>query len=120
MAKHEKVFWPLLSSNLKHYSNEEETLKLLKELIVTYIQNEKKTLCLDANYPALLIMDVFEGKMKPAVLNMLISNNIFLTKVLANMTNLNEPLDLTVNGLCKVVHEENVYGMVCFKNQRGS
>ena len=34
----------LLSANPKHYSNEEETLKLLKEVIVPYIQNERKTL----------------------------------------------------------------------------
>ena len=32
----------LLSTNLKYYSNEEETLKLLKEVIVPYIQNKRK------------------------------------------------------------------------------
>ena len=58
----------LLSANPKHYSNEEETLKLLQEAIVLYIQNERKTLFLDADYPALLIMDVFKGQMTPAVL----------------------------------------------------
>ena len=46
-------------------------------------------------------MDVFKGQMMPAVLNMLKANNIFLTKVLANMTNLYQPLDLTVNGYAK-------------------
>ena len=93
--------WFLLSANPKHYSNEEETLKLLKEVIVPYIQNERKTLCLNADYPALLIMDVFKGQVKPAVLNMLKANNIFLMKVPANMTNLYQPLDLTVNGYAK-------------------
>ena len=39
--------------------------------------------------------------MTPAVLNMLKINNIFLTKVHANMTNLYQPLDLTVNGYAK-------------------
>ena len=91
----------LSSANLKHYINEEETVKPLKEVIVPYIQNERKTLRLDADYPALLIMDVFKGQMAPTVLNMFKANNIFLTKVPANMTNLYQPLDLTVNGYAK-------------------
>ena len=91
----------LLSANPKHYSNKEETIKHLKEVIVSHIQNERKTLRLDADYPALLIMDVFKGQMTPDVLNMLKANNIFLTKVPTNMTNLYQPLDLTMNGYAK-------------------
>ena len=91
----------LLSANPKHYSNKEETLKHLKEVIVSHIQNERKTLRLDADYPALLIMDVFKGQMAPDVLNMLKANNIFLTKVPTNMTNLYQSLDLTMNGYAK-------------------
>ena len=91
----------VLSANSKHYSNKEETLKHLKEVIVSHNQNERKTLWLDADYPALLIMDVFKGQMAPDVLNMLKANNIFLTKVPTNMTNLYQPLDLTMNGYAK-------------------
>ena len=75
--------------------------KLLKEVIGPYIQNERKTLRLDVDYLALLILDVFKGQMAPAALNILKANNIFLTKVPANMTNLYQPLDLTVNGNAK-------------------
>ena len=39
----------LLSTNPKHYSNEEETLKHWKEVIVLYIQNDRKMLQLDAD-----------------------------------------------------------------------
>ena len=39
----------LLSVNLKHCSNEEETLKLLKEVIVPEIQNERRMLRLDVD-----------------------------------------------------------------------
>ena len=46
-------------------------------------------------------MDVSKGQMTPAVLNMLKANNIFLTKVTENMTNLYQPLHLTVNGYAK-------------------
>ena len=91
----------VLSANSKHYSNKEETLKHLKEVIVSHNQNERKTLWLDADYPALLIMDVFKGQMAPDVLNMLKANNIFLTKVPTNMTNLYQSLDLTMNGYAK-------------------
>ena len=91
----------LLSTNPQHYSNEEENLKLLKEVIVSYLQNGKETLCLDADYPALLIMDVVKGQITPPVLNMLKANNIFLTKVPENITNLYQPLDLTANGNAK-------------------
>ena len=46
-------------------------------------------------------MDVFKGQMTTAILNMLKANSIFLTKVPANMTNLYQPLDLTVNKYAK-------------------
>ena len=96
----------LSTVNPKHYSNEEETPKLLKEVIVPCIQNQKKARCLDSDYPALdyplsLIMDVFKRKMTPVALNMLKANNIFLTKVSVNMTKFHQPLDLTVNGYPK-------------------
>ena len=39
--------------------------------------------------------------MAPAVLNMLKANNIYLRKVPANMTNLYQPLELTVNSYAK-------------------
>ena len=55
----------------------------------------------DADYPPLLIMDVFKGQMTPAVLNMLKASNMLLTKVPAYMTNLYQPLGLTVNGYAK-------------------
>ena len=71
---------------------------LLNEVIVPYIQNQRKTLRLDADYPAILIADVFKGQITPAVLNMVKASSIFHTKVPANTTNLLQPLDLTVNG----------------------
>ena len=92
----------LLSANLKCYSNEKGTLKLLRKVTVLYVQNKRKTLCLDADYLAFLIMDVFKGQMTPVVLNMLKANSICLTKVLANMTNFYQLLDVIVNDYAKL------------------
>ena len=49
----------LVSANLKHYSNEEESLKMMEHIIIPYVKNQRKILKLDAEYPAMLIMDVF-------------------------------------------------------------
>lgn len=46
-------------------------------------------------------MDVFKGQTTDAVQNLLKKNNIFFTKVPANIINLFQPLDLTVNGYAK-------------------
>ena len=90
-----------LSANPTHFSNETESLKLMKEIVIPYFQTERKKLGLAANHSGLIIMDVFKGQTTDAVQNLLKKNNIFFTKVPANMTNLFQPLDLTVNGYAK-------------------
>ena len=47
-----------LSANLKHYSNETESLKFLKDIILSYVKTERERLGLETQ-PALLIYDVF-------------------------------------------------------------
>ena len=51
-----------LSANSKHFSNTQESLKLLDEIIILYVEEERKALNLDNNQPALLIIDVFSGQ----------------------------------------------------------
>ena len=85
-----------ICANEKHYSNEAESLKLIDEVIVPYVQNERKKLA-QLSQEALLIMDVFRGKMTNAVFEKLKKNNIVVSLVPANMTHLFQPLDLTVN-----------------------
>ena len=46
-------------------------------------------------------MDVFKGQTTDTVQKLLKKNNIFFTKVPANMTILFQPLDLTINGYAK-------------------
>ena len=91
----------LLSANPTHFSNETESLKLMKEIVIPYFQTERKKLGLAANHSGLIIMDVFKGQTTDAVQNLLKKNNIFFTKVPTNMTNLFQPLDLTVNSYAK-------------------
>ena len=55
------------------------------------------------NQNALIIMDVFTGQMTGSVLEKLRGNKILLVRVPANMTNIFQPLDLTVNSSFKVL-----------------
>jgi len=90
-----------LSANEKHYSNTTESLKLLDEIIIPYVNSERERHKLDRNHHALLLLDVFRGQMTEPVLQKLKENNILMIRVPENMTHLFQPLDLTVNGAAK-------------------
>ena len=51
----------LATANEKHYSNEKESLELIKHAIIPHIEEERKVLNLSADHPALMIMDIFKG-----------------------------------------------------------
>ena len=101
-----------LSANPKHFSNTEESLKLLAEIIIPYVNSERENIGLKQTQQALLIMDVFSGQMSEPVKEKLIENSILLVRVPANMSNLFQPLDLTVNGSVKAFNETEIYRMV--------
>ena len=89
-----------LSANPKHFCNMKESLKLIEMIIIPYIESERKKLGAP-NQHALIIMDVFTGQMIGPVLEKLRDNKILLVRVPANMTNIFQPLDLTVNSSFK-------------------
>ena len=89
-----------LSANPKHFSNKAESLKVIKEIILPYVKQQRQELE-KPDQPAILIMDVFRSQMTEDVVLILRINNIWLVKVPNNMTHLLQPLDLTVNGHCK-------------------
>ena len=89
-----------LSANPKHFSNKTESLKIIKEITLPYVKQQRQELKKPGK-AAILIMDVFRGQMTEEVVSMLRTNNIWLFKVPNNMTHLLQPLDLTVNGHCK-------------------
>ena len=67
-----------LSANPKHYSNTAESIKLIKEIIIPYIEKERFSLKFPKTQPALLIMDVSRGQMTEDVLIVPKDNNILL------------------------------------------
>ena len=79
----------------------QESLKLIYEIITSYVEQEREGIDLGEEQQALSIIDVFSGQMTDPVIEKLKESNIKLTMVPANMTNLFQPLDLTVNGSAK-------------------
>ena len=96
-----------MSANPKHFLNTTESLKLLDEIIIPYIKNERERLKLEPSQPALLILDVFSGQMTTPVTDKLAENHIKYVKVPANMANLFQPLDLTINRSAKAFMKKN-------------
>ena len=90
-----------LSVNEKHFSNTKESIKLLKEIIVPYVEKERIALGLESEQKVLVVMDVFTGQMTAEVSKIFEESNILVTNVPPNMTKFYQPLDLTANGSAK-------------------
>ena len=82
------------SFNPKHYSNEEESIKVLNDIVIPYVAKEREKLDLNEGQAALLIMDVFKGQMTDPALKVLSNNNIMLQNVPANFTYVFQPPDV--------------------------
>ena len=89
-----------LSVNTKHYSNAAESIKLTEEMILSFVKGDRKRLS-NPDQAALLIFDVFRGQITDDVLNYFKENRIETVFFQAHMTNLLQPLDVTVNGYAK-------------------
>ena len=74
-----------------------------EQIIIPYVQKQRNTLKLDAEYPAMLLMDVFKGQMTDPVKEISKRNNIILQKVPANLAYPFQPLDVqgSPNGYAK-------------------
>ena len=90
-----------ISQNEKHWSNEQETVRLIADIVNPYVVNKRKELNLPINQKALMIWDIFKVQMTEVVKNKLSSSHIDLVAAPPNMTHLFQPLDLTVNGVAK-------------------
>ena len=96
-----------LSCNPTHWSNEKETLRLLDEVIVPYIDEVKERKNLPENQKCLLVWDAFKAQECPAVLRRLQEFQIITVQVPKNLTHLLQPLDLTTNLTFKKLEKES-------------
>ena len=90
-----------LSVNPTHFSNTDESLKILQQIIIPYLEKQRNIENLAFDHPALSILDVFKGQLTEPVSNELKDHHIFTCQVPENMTHIFKPLDLTVNGGAK-------------------
>ena len=91
-----------ISHNAKHWSNEEETIRLIDTIIVPYIVEKRSQLNHPATQKALVIWDVLRGQVTDKVLDKLKLLNCEFVAVPANMVHFFQPLDLTVNRSAKL------------------
>ena len=85
-----------LSVNEKHFSNTQESIKFLKEIVIPFVDKKRSELK-NASQAALLIWDLFRGQKTTPVLDILKENNIITEYVPNNMTNYYQLLDCTNN-----------------------
>ena len=74
-----------LSCNPKDFSNAMESIKLINEIIIPYVQSQRKELG-KPKQAVLVIMDVFRGQITDDVISLLRNNNIHYVLVPNNMT----------------------------------
>ena len=108
-----------LSVNEKHFSNTQESLKLIEDVINPYVKEQRKRLGRNSDQMVLLIIDVFRGQMTEPVINILKEYNICLIKVSVNITGIFQPLDLTVNRSAKSLFKRKFTQWYLSQIQRG-
>ena len=87
--------------NEKHWANESTAINFIENIIVPYVNDEKVLLGLPEAQKTLLVYDVFKGHLTEKVNEIMALNNIVHELVPVNMTNLFQPLDITVNRVAK-------------------
>ena len=88
-----------LAFNEKHWSN--ETICLIKDVLVPHIEKVKEEKALPESQKSLLVWDAFKAQSTPNVMDTLSSFGIETVMVPKNMTHLLQPLDLTTNASFK-------------------
>ena len=90
-----------LSFNEKHWSNETETIRLINDVLLPYIEKVKTEKAFPEAQKSLLVWDTFKGQSTPGVMDSLSSFGIDTVVVPKNMTRLLQPLDYTANASFK-------------------
>ena len=87
--------------NEKHWANESTAISFIENIIVPYVNDEKVLLGLPEAQKTLLVYDFFKGHLTEKVNEIMALKNIVHELVPANMTNLFQPLDITINRVAK-------------------
>lgn len=90
-----------VTQNENHWANEDTSVDLLKKILIPYVQKTREKLSLPNDQPWLLIADVFKGQWTEAVTKGVSESHGKMCAVPSNMTNVYQPLDLSVNRSCK-------------------
>ena len=90
-----------LAFDEKHWSKETEIIRLIKDVLVPYIEKVKEEKALPESQKSLLVWDAFKAQSTPKVMDTLSSFGIETVMVPKNMTHLLQPLDLTTNASFK-------------------
>lgn len=93
-----------VTQNPRHWSNEIESLKLINEVILSYITKKQEELELPPNQKALLIWDVFRGQMTDN--KRLVELNI--EYVYVNMTHFFSTFRRNSKWMCKAKNEKKI------------
>ena len=78
-----------------HWSTEETMLQYIECIILPYVEKVRDDM--GDNKAALVIMDNFKGQITASVSSLLEDNNIFVTLLPPNTTDLLQPMDISVN-----------------------
>ena len=84
-----------------HWSNEEKVIEPLETVIFLFAKSKRTELGLAENRKCMLIFDLFKGQCTQKVLDLLDENNCVNVFVPPNLTNMFQPLDLSINGVAK-------------------
>ena len=92
-----------LKVNQKHYSYNDEVIKILNNIIILNVTAKRKALALPTGHPVLLIMDAFKDKMTEHILKGLSIKHIILQILPGYLTYLFQLLDVKggTNGCVK-------------------
>ena len=80
-----------------HWSNEEKPIKLIENVLLTYLRNKKEELGLYLTKKRFLVADVFKGQLKDKLKSLIEKYHRKIVPVPTNIVNYFQPLESTIH-----------------------